>query len=140
MERVILPLSPTRLLLAGYSAGSLAASSSGAEAIPATCSICYLLISYPLSVLPFLTFFRSSSFHSALATLIATGAPVLAVFGDGDQFTGEAKYRAWADSLSKIEGGAWTSVEIEDADHFWQRRERKQELLATVERWLHSHA
>lgn len=65
-----------------------------------------------------------------------SGAPVLAVYGDGDQFTGVGKYDAWAAKLASEEGGAgWRSRQVEGADHFWQDRERKAELVAEVRGW-----
>ena len=143
VEQVILPLitnstRPTRLLLAGYSAGSLAASRfRRPTSLPPTSpiSLSYLLISYPLSVIRFLALFHSSTFHAALAELARSGAPVLALYGDGDQFTGVAKYDAWAARMGAQGGAGWNSVLVEGADHFWQERERKGELLAAVRGW-----
>lgn len=145
-ERILLPLitnpsRPTRLLLAGYSAGSLAASrfrlpnTAASSPLPLSLSISYLLISYPLSVLPFLTLLRSSTFHASLAELARSDAPVLAVHGDGDQFTGVARYEAWARRLSEA-GRGWKSIVVEGADHFWRDGAKKGELVAEVRGWL----
>lgn len=58
-------------------------------------SIRHVLISYPLSVLWFLTFFHSGTFMNALKQLIAEpGADVLVIHGDEDQFTKYSKYES----------------------------------------------
>lgn len=149
-EQVLAPLaspstpdSPgaTRVLLAGYSAGCLAASmfpslpSPSLE--PSQFTFEYLLISYPLSVVLLLTLYRSSAFHAALSALARSGAPVLALFGDSDQFTAVDKFRAWAAAAQ--EGGGhdgWKAVEVEGADHFWREADKRRAMLKAVSNWL----
>lgn len=57
------------------------------------------------------------------------------MYGDGDQFTGVAKYEAWAGRLG-VEAEGWRSRLVEGADHFWQDRGRKGEMVAEVRGWL----
>ncbi|GAA5910925.1 hypothetical protein JCM6882_001933 [Rhodosporidiobolus microsporus] len=133
------------LLLCGYSFGSLAASSCPAPSAPSShppvrVRTSYLLLSYPLSVLWALCLFRSSPFTSALQSLVRRGENrVLAVHGDRDQFSGVERLRAWAQGLEKEQGGeegCFGVVEVEGADHFWQDRGKKRELLEAVKGWL----
>ncbi|GAA5826105.1 hypothetical protein JCM11251_007167 [Rhodosporidiobolus azoricus] len=132
------------LLLCGYSFGSLAASSCPPpHTLPShphlTLRTSYLLISYPISVLWALTLFRSSSFTTALQSLVHKGENrVLAVYGDQDQFSAVEKLRAWSEGLKKEQanGGRFRVVEVEGADHFWQKRTKKREMLDAVASWL----
>ncbi|GAA5863431.1 hypothetical protein JCM1840_007525 [Sporobolomyces johnsonii] len=129
------------LLLCGYSFGSLAASACPAPPPTSAASFRtrYLLVSYPLSVLWALCSFRSSTFTTALRTMIQKGEHrTLAIFGDGDQFSSVGKFRRWSDELGKEAGstGRWQAVEVEGADHFWGDRAKKRELLEAVRKWL----
>ncbi|GAA6030090.1 hypothetical protein JCM8097_009250 [Rhodosporidiobolus ruineniae] len=129
---------PLELLLCGYSFGSLAASACPPSSDPLI-RTSYLLLSYPLSVLWALCFFRSSPFTSALDTLVRRGENrVLAIYGDKDQFSGVEKLRAWSARLEKEagDGGRFKVLEIEGADHFWREKEKKRAMLASVEAWL----
>ncbi|GAA5928998.1 hypothetical protein JCM10213_004964 [Rhodosporidiobolus nylandii] len=128
------------LLLAGYSFGSLAATS-----CPPPSRRClsirtsYLVVSYPLSVLWALTFLQSGRFTAALRDLVRRGGScVLTVFGDADNFSSVDKLRSWAAGLEKEQGSdsCWTAVEVEGVDHFWREREKKRALLDVVRRWL----
>ncbi|GAA5974090.1 hypothetical protein JCM11641_003428 [Rhodosporidiobolus odoratus] len=128
------------VLLCGYSFGSLAASSCPPPFHPSlSIQTSYLLISYPLSVLWALSLFRSGPYTSALRDLVRRGENrVLAVYGDGDQFSAVGRLRAWANELDNQKTGArtWEAVEIEGADHLWQDRGKKRVMLETVQDWL----
>jgi alpha/beta superfamily hydrolase len=134
------------LLLCGYSFGSLAASACPPPSLPpshphARLTTSYLLISYPLSVLWALTFFRSGPFTTALRETVMRGNErILTVFGDRDQFSGVEKLRKWAGELDELAQGSgnrsWKAIEIEGADHFWLDRAQKIELLETIKAWV----
>ena len=127
------------VLLCGYSAGSLSAST--CAPLPEPCKTRYLLISYPLSVLWALTLFRSSYFTDALQTRIkhASTAPILSIRGTRDQFTGDKAYKAWeSTSLLGASPDARSAkfVAIDSADHFWSNPGSKMEMLGAADDWL----
>ncbi|CUS08252.1 unnamed protein product [Tuber aestivum] len=62
----------------------------------------------------------------------AIGARVLAVYGDGDTFTGVRKYRKWRE---KMEGEGWSGVEVGGAGHFWREEGVMEVLVGEVEEW-----
>jgi len=93
------------ILNQGYSAGSLSAILAQAPSFLSTSRVRRLLISYPLSVLYALTFFRAAPFNNGLETLVKGGSEILTVFGTVDQFTGIEKYRTWSKGLLSA-GGA----------------------------------
>lgn len=136
------PPAKLRILLAGYSHGSLAASAcSPPTHLPdhpnLTISTSYLLLSYPLSIMWALCAFRTHTFTSALEQRVKgeEGERVFAVFGDRDQFTGVERYRQWALRLG--EGTeAFRAREVEGADHFWRDERVKEELLLEIKLWL----
>lgn len=133
------PTQPLKLLLAGYSFGSLAASSCPTPSFPQPIQTYRLLISYPLSVTWALTLFRSSTFTSALDQTVAKGQEdVLAIWGDQDQFTAVGKFRSWDERVKGVDEGRgkWSGREVEGADHFWRTREVKREMLQAVVEWL----
>ncbi|POY73512.1 hypothetical protein BMF94_3449 [Rhodotorula taiwanensis] len=129
------------VVLAGYSYGSLAASACPPPEAPRDMpqlrvETSYLLVSYPLSVLWALCAFQAGKFSSALRTRVGgdQGEKVMAIFGDGDQFTGVDRYRTWVADLSNER---FHAVEVKGADHFWRDRRVKGELLEQVLQWLH---
>jgi len=63
----------------------------------------------------------------------AAGARVLAVYGDGDTFTGIRKYRKWRE---KMEGERWRGVEVGGAGHFWREEGVMEVLVGQVEEWV----
>lgn len=176
------------LLLCGYSAGSLSASRCFHDSPPPPSASCFsgvrvrirhVLVSYPLSVLWALTSLRAGPFTSALGRLVArTARPdshddndggiaggakqdaVLSVRGTADQFTGDAKYRAWEARLRGMSGSAvpssinadggpgpqsqsqggttFASVAVQGADHFWSDAGHRMQLLDAVDEWLRS--
>ncbi|KZO91547.1 alpha/beta-hydrolase [Calocera viscosa TUFC12733] len=115
----------------GYSHGSLITSRQPClPNIPTS----HLLISYPTSVLHWLTLFSSSTYRAALLHLAQEkGSDVLAVYGDKDNFSGEAALDRWAGELrSAGEGGRVRTEKVEGADHFWggEAGERLAEIVA----------
>ena len=123
------------LLLAGYSYGSLAASTCPppSDTTDVHFETSYLLISYPLSVAWALCALQTSFFTSALRTH-SKDHRVLAVYGDQDQFTAVEKFRRWAAELGQSE--SFWSIEVPGADHFWRDQEYKADLLSTICNWL----
>jgi alpha/beta superfamily hydrolase len=63
----------------------------------------------------------------------AVDARVLAVYGDGDTFTGVRKYRKWRE---KMEGERWKGVEVGGAGHFWREEGVMGVLVGEVEEWV----
>jgi len=101
----------TEILLLGYSFGTLPVSlhpvrltnSPDKPQISPDLTIQHVLISYPLSVLWFLTLFHSGTYTNALKQLVAEpGADVLVIHGDADQFTGYSKYEALVKELKPV--------------------------------------
>ena len=63
----------------------------------------------------------------------ATDARVLAVYGDGDTFTGIRKYRKWRE---KMENERWRGVEVGGAGHFWREEGVMRVLVGQMEEWV----
>lgn len=87
-----------------------------------------------------LTLFRNNTFASALSSLIQDSlSNILLVFGDQDEFTGEANYDGWIKQLQKeAEGdgkGQLKVVKIAGASHFWSGEAGRQ-LGQTLASWL----
>lgn len=125
----------THVLLCGYSAGSLSAAA--CPPLPVPCRTRYLLISYPLGVLWALTLFRSGHFTDALRQRIRQSS-VLSIRGTADQFTSDARYKAWERNLGSLAdsaGGVSCEV-VEGADHFWGDSGKKRQVLMFVDKWL----
>lgn len=128
------------VLLCGNSAGSLAATQCRIPPIAGReVRIGYVLISYPLSVIWALSFFRSSTFQTALEGIAADPAlHLLSIRGDSDQFTGDTKYASWEDSLVGSQQGNICCCRLENTDHFFLSVESLKRLLAAVDDWLTS--
>jgi len=98
----------------------------------------HILISFPLSPLPFLTAFHSSTYTSALSALTSNPqARVLILYGDRDQFTAVGKYDSWVNGLT-MEGKSVECVRVAEGDHFW-RGQAGEEMRNTVKSWLDRH-
>ena len=128
------------ILLCGNSAGSLAATQCRIPPIAGReLRIGYILISYPLSVIWALSLFRSSTFQAALEGIAADPElHLLSIRGDSDQFTGDAKYASWEDSLVGSQQGNVCCCRLENTDHFFLHVESLKRLLAAVDDWLTS--
>ncbi|KAF8339543.1 Alpha/Beta hydrolase protein [Cantharellus anzutake] len=98
----------TEILLLGYSFGTLPVTMHPLRLpfsphISPDLTIRHVLLSYPLSVLWFLTFFHSGTYANALKQLLGDpGSDVLVIHGDADQFTKYSKYEAWVEELKRI--------------------------------------
>lgn len=104
-----------RRALQGYSYGSLAASLHPVRPpslfspsnlahnphVSPNLRIRHILLSYPVGVLWFLSFFHTRTYEEKLRELVTSpGADVLVLFGEKDQFTKKEKYRAWMETLN----------------------------------------
>ncbi|KAG8716625.1 hypothetical protein FRC08_009121 [Ceratobasidium sp. 394] len=129
------------VLIVGYSHGSLLASCH--PVLPAPIRTYHVLLSYPLSPLPLLTFFHASTYREKLRQLVQDArANVLIMYGDRDQFTAINKYSAWAAGFQSADGEAATGVTadvvvkmVPGADHFW-RGPFNRHMKATIMDWL----
>lgn len=108
--------------------------------LPPPIRLSHVLISYPLGVRGPLTLFRNKIYSSALSSLVHNSlSNILLVFGDQDEFTGEANYDSWVIQLqNEAEGngkGQFKAVKIAGASHFWSGESGKQ-LRQTLASWL----
>jgi uncharacterized protein len=95
----------------------------------------HVLLSYPLSPLPILTFFHHGSHAAALGDLVSDpDSDVLLVYGTRDQFTSESKYDAWSKDL-ELRAAKLEVHKVDGADHFWGGA-AMQTLLDIIGRWL----
>ncbi|KDQ14897.1 hypothetical protein BOTBODRAFT_332362 [Botryobasidium botryosum FD-172 SS1] len=96
----------------------------------------HILISFPLSPLPLLTAFHSSTYTSALSALTSNPqARVLILYGDRDQFTAVGKYHSW---VNAFKANSVDCVQVAGGDHF-RRGEAGAEMRNTVKEWLNHH-
>ncbi|KAG9099610.1 hypothetical protein FRC06_005099 [Ceratobasidium sp. 370] len=125
------------VLIVGYSHGSLLASCH--PVLPAPIRTYHVLLSYPLSPLPLLTFFHASTYREKLRQLVQDAqARVLIMYGDRDQFTAIDKYSAWAAGFQSTDGQNTSKVVVKmvpGADHFWRGPFNRQ-MKATIMDWL----
>ncbi|CAE6427438.1 unnamed protein product [Rhizoctonia solani] len=129
--------------IVGYSHGSLLASCH--PVLPESIQTYHILLSYPLSPLPLLTFFNASMYRERLSQLVHNPqARVLILFGDKDQFTGISNYQSWADNLQRVQhsstseavpNGIVQAKMIPGADHFWRGR-FNQQMTEAIINWL----
>jgi len=121
------------LVIAGYSHGSLIAS---LQPVIPSVRTSHILLSYPLGPRSWLTLFHTNTYTAKLKELIGNAdSNVLIMYGDRDEFTSIAKYRAWREELVSKGGGDaghLKVVEVPGASHFWERRE----LKPVVVEWL----
>ncbi|KAJ6544777.1 Alpha/Beta hydrolase protein [Mycena vulgaris] len=119
------------VVVLGYSYGALIASLQPRLAVPTA----HVLISYPLGVRGWLTLFRARYEEALGALLRDPAADVLLVFGDGDEFTSAARYRAWRGVLEGSGAGKLECAEVVGGTHFWRGADGD-ELVEIVSRWL----
>ncbi|CAG8540001.1 13353_t:CDS:2, partial [Cetraspora pellucida] len=122
----------------GYSYGSLIASSLASSSSQFTLPTSYVLINYPLSVIWFLTFFRSSTYLNYLQTLLASTSHVLFIYGDSDQFTGVSKYKQWVKDNKAVENPLWSIVELKGTDHFYTFQNMEDKLIKALDEWINN--
>ncbi|KAJ7363915.1 Alpha/Beta hydrolase protein [Mycena albidolilacea] len=120
------------VVVLGYSYGSLIASlQPGLPNIPTS----HILLSYPLGVRGWLTFFKSR-YAEALNELLRNPASnVLIAWGDHDQFTSAAAYRTWKSMLETGPVAQLKCVEVKGGSHFW-RDDDGDELVELVSGWV----
>ncbi|CAB4378601.1 unnamed protein product [Rhizophagus irregularis] len=125
------------VIIIGYSYGSLMATSltSSPTQYPFTTS--FVLISLPLSVIWFLTFFRSSAYQTNLQNLLSSSSTrVLFIFGDSDQFTRASKYKQWIKDNNVLGNERWNVVELKGVDHFFVYQQMEDVLIDVIQKWL----
>ncbi|KAH7884613.1 Alpha/Beta hydrolase protein [Phlebopus sp. FC_14] len=121
----------------GYSHGSLVATLH--PALPSHIKTSYVLLSYPLSPRGLLTMFHTSTYLSALRSLLLEASvSMLIIYGDKDDFTSKAKYDAWAERIRKTEDtkAQLEIISVARADHFWHEESTRASLKTTLESWL----
>ncbi|KAF9446303.1 alpha/beta-hydrolase [Macrolepiota fuliginosa MF-IS2] len=126
----------TSVVFIGYSHGSLI--STLHPALPAPIRTSHVLLSYPLGPRGWLTLFRTSYYQDQLEGLLKDDrSNILAIFGDGDEFTSISSYKEWTEKLKEAVQGSdrLRIVEIENASHFWRGRSGL-ELGQVLRRWL----
>ncbi|RUP51312.1 Alpha/Beta hydrolase protein [Jimgerdemannia flammicorona] len=136
---VVLP-KPTKMIIAGYSYGSMIAAAIDPSNYP-NLTLTYILLSHPQSVYWALASWGSSHFRARANALLAgvpvVGAPprppprVLLVMGTKDNFTGIAAFRRWTAARRR---DGLVVREVEGADHFWWGRE--DEVAEIVDEFL----
>ncbi|KAG9306316.1 hypothetical protein G9A89_018199 [Geosiphon pyriformis] len=124
------------VVIAGYSYGSLIATSISSISSTFSFPISFIIISYPASVIWFLTCLRTKRYKSYLDALLVSDSPVLFVYGNSDQFTSVAKYQQWIEESGVREKKNWDLREIEDADHFWGTNHMEHELNKVLDEWI----
>jgi len=122
------------VVLMGYSHGSLISSLHLPTIQDTSIQIHHILLSYPLSVRGFLTFFNTQKYIHALASLLSqNNTRTMIIYGTSDQFTSVSKYRGWVQGVTSE--GVLTTHEVEGADHFW-RGPYAEQLCTLIEAWL----
>ncbi|CAG8608215.1 6837_t:CDS:2, partial [Ambispora gerdemannii] len=142
-DRIIMEIPPIKeIIIAGYSYGSLIATTLSPITITSNTSpipipISFILISYPLSVIWFLTFFRGSKYSQHMKSLLDNNnSRVLFVYGTSDQFTGVNAYKKWIKDNKIEERNMWSVRELRGGDHFWFGRGMEEKLLHVLEEWI----
>jgi len=122
------------VVLMGYSHGSLIASMH--PILPTPIKTYHILLSYPLSVRNFITFFRGATYENALKILVQNPeSKVLALYGDHDQFTSLENYERWVTQLKSDVSGRLNIIKIEGGDHFWAQKPGEM-LCVEIGKWL----
>ncbi|RHZ60964.1 hypothetical protein Glove_350g148 [Diversispora epigaea] len=125
----------SELIIVGYSYGSLIASSfTTSLSIPTF----YILISYPLSVRWFLTFFHTSTYINHLISLINSNSKVLFIYGNYDQFTRSSRFKNWVRENNLINNPRWTIKELRGADHFYVTGSMEISLIQELNEWINN--
>jgi uncharacterized protein len=117
---------PTKILLVGYSYGSLIAASASATIDEVVGCIS---IAPPWSVKHWLLMFHSN--HHLNQAKAKVDLPQLFLMGDHDNFTSEMVF--WK-TMEGFPTNSTTGQIVENADHFFHRRES--ELMQIIGRWL----
>ncbi|KAB5595723.1 hypothetical protein CTheo_736 [Ceratobasidium theobromae] len=124
----------------GYSHGSLLVSRH--PVLPSPMRTYHVLLSYPLSPLPLLTFFHGSTYREQLSQLVRNPqAHILIIYGDKDQFTSSDNYQIWTNNLQTTQTTPGAAIEtrmVPGADHFWRARFNRQ-MKEIISSWLQQH-
>lgn len=124
--------SKSRVLLCGYSAGSLAATCCPP---PEGYRTRYVTISYPISWLSALTLLRTAPFTSAIDRILKTpSTPFLSIRGTQDQLVSNVNFQKWEKTL--LAGPHVKTAVIGGGDHFWRDEKHLNKLLKEVDSWL----
>ena len=115
----------TRLILAGYSYGSILAAGAAGELGDRLAGI--VLISPPLSYAGLL-YLGASGWHLDKAR--NAGVPVLLLLGTADQFCSVGNFESFAATFP-----TGTHQVVDNTDHFWRRRN---ELESRIQSWVSS--
>ncbi|KAI9293624.1 hypothetical protein K502DRAFT_278127, partial [Neoconidiobolus thromboides FSU 785] len=118
-----------KLMVLGYSYGSVIASKINGETSSEITTFYLALISYPYGYLWALTLFNSTKFNQYLKEAVeltkADEMKLFLCFGTRDQFTSLEHYQEWISNFFEhIEEGRTTDNMVyhirKDADHFWR--------------------
>jgi uncharacterized protein len=121
-------LKPAKILLVGYSYGSLIAASASAQ-LRESCVAC-VSIAPPFGVQHWLLLFHGKH-HLEQATMLEN-LPRLFLLGDKDNFTSE---RVFSETVAaSFPFGGTTGAVLKGADHFFQRREK--DVMSVIGQWL----
>ncbi|KAI8800713.1 Alpha/Beta hydrolase protein [Cladochytrium replicatum] len=118
---------PTKIILCGYSYGSMCTSAVACE-IPEAIAI--IAISYPCAVSWFLTMWNTSAFVSGINA--CQNIPKLFVIGDSDTFSSVRSFETFVSGINDPK----TTVVVPGVDHFWFGQEEV--LVEEVRRWMSS--
>ena len=127
-EFVIRNTAATKLLVVGYSYGSLIGASASAN-IPQC--IGYIMIAPPFSVSNWLLLFNSSYHMKHAKENISNGFKRLMIIGSRDNFTSENNFRK---TVARFPRANTTANVIDDADHFFFGIEI--EVIKIVDEWV----
>lgn len=121
----------SKFLFVGYSYGSIITGAT-INQIPREDIVGLISISYPYSVLWFLTFFNSQKFIQPLQEEIKKGLHVLLIMGEKDNFTGVNRFNEFIETIGVVKNH---NVEIvKGCDHFWMGVEER--LVTITDSWL----
>ncbi|KND01965.1 uncharacterized protein SPPG_09026 [Spizellomyces punctatus DAOM BR117] len=119
-------LAPKRIVLCGYSYGSVAMGAIAGQ-VPELAG--FISISYPSGVLWFLTLFNGKKSQGSLKS-ISTSIPKLFITGAKDNFTSEANFQKFVDELPSENK---TVIIVPEANHFWA--EWEDALVGHINSW-----
>jgi len=120
---------PTKILLVGYSYGSLLAASASAN-IPECVGV--VSIAPPWSVKHWLLLFHSQ--HHLRQAQSRKELPKLFLIGDQDNFTSETVFLTTLETYFPSETTNTTGVVLPNVDHFFRRREK--DVMKEIGTWL----
>ncbi|KAK9710210.1 hypothetical protein K7432_008601 [Basidiobolus ranarum] len=140
---------PSKIVICGYSYGSVVASSFRPIDIPSV-KLYYAFVSYPLSVVWLLTLWKCNWFFKRINEIMGISEmdqtseqsslnestnprPTLFIYGDRDQFTSLSSYQKWFNQFPTDLTNIKLSL-VEGCDHFWFGKEKR--IVKCIEDWL----